>query len=500
VTQAVRRLLRHSAVYAMASGLQRMAGFLLIPLYTRVLAVEDYGVLEILLALSSSGFVLASLGLTSALNKCYHRDCRDEEEKRTLMGTMIWLVVPASALTVMLGLVLGRPLARGLLGDPGGGGLVALALLSTAAFTLSQIPLSLLRAREMSVAYSMLSIGQFLVMASLNIWLVGFRGRGIAGVLWGATWSSIVVLLASTPLLVRHASPRFSTRFARLLLAFGVPMIPVAISAWVMNLSDRWFLELLSDRRQVGLYGLGYRFGMLVEVMLVLPFQMAWPAFYFREAARPDARELYARVTTWFAVIGGWITVSVALGGEVVLKMMCERSFWDGAVVIPLVALAYFLNGFQYCVVPGVHLGGRTRLLPGLALLAAAVNVVLNLIWIPPYGMMGAAWATLISFVVLCALTAMVSVRAWRFRFETRRLTWVLSTLVLLIAAACLLRFDSLIMDILVRGMLEVAATTAVVVWCMRELGLGWGGFVEALRGRLWPGRLARSGERTGTD
>src|SRR5882672_1394217 len=197
--QVIGRLLRHSLVYAVANGLQRVTGFLLIPLYTRVLNVESYGTLEILTTLGNSGFILASLGLPSAANKCYHRDCAGEEDRKALAGTMLWLLAPAALATAVVGFLLARPLSHALLGEESDAGLVALSLASTAGFALAQLPLTLLRARESSLAYSLLSFWQFLSMLGLNLWLVGHEGLGIKGVLLGSIGASVVVLLSSIP-------------------------------------------------------------------------------------------------------------------------------------------------------------------------------------------------------------------------------------------------------------------------------------------------------------
>src|SRR5207249_2786390 len=108
--------MKNSMIYAIGGALQKLAGFLLIPLYTRVLAVETYGVMEVLTTLTSSAFVLATLGLPSAFNKCYHRDCHDSEDQRTLVGTTMVLLTGVALATVALGFLLPGPLSRGLFG------------------------------------------------------------------------------------------------------------------------------------------------------------------------------------------------------------------------------------------------------------------------------------------------------------------------------------------------------------------------------------------------
>lgn len=477
------RLLRNTLVYSVANGLQRFTGFLLIPLYTRVLSVESYGVMEVLAALTSSMLVLALLGLPSAFNKCYYRDCEREEDKKSLLGTAIILIMPATLLTAGLAMALAGPVARLLLGDRTQSDLVALSMISAAAYSLSQIPMMLLRVRESSVAYSALSFGQFLLMMALNLWMVGHLKMQIEGILLSSILSSAAVFLVCVPFVLRHASFRFSPPLARALLRFGIPMIPVSLCAWVMNLSDRWMLNFLANRHEVGLYGLGYRFGLLIDVVLVTPFQLAWPAFYFREAARSDARDLFARVLTWYVRAGGWITLAIALGGEIAVRLMAERDYWPGASVIPVIALAYFLIGCQYCVAPGIHLGGKTHWTPGLSVLGAGLNLALTYLWIPRWGMMGAAVATLASFAVVCAVTTCISRSAYGFHFEVGELLKAAVVIGGLGIIGLGFQTESIVMMVFFRGAILTAVAAWLVTQCMNELGIAWSGS-DSLRQR----------------
>jgi len=480
----IRRLVRNSLVYAVANALQKLTGFLLIPLYTRMLSVESYGVMELLATLTNSALIVSSLGLSSALNKCFHRDCDGPEDQKRLTGTVIWLLTPTALLIAAAGYLWGAPIASWLLGDARNAELVFLSMISAACFTLSQIPLTLLRAQEASVTYSILSLFQFISMTGLNIWLVGHLRLGVRGVILGAIGSSIVVLLASVFYMVKHASFRFSPRLSRALLTFGLAMVPVAIAAWVMNVSDRWMLGFMTTKEEVGLYGIGYRIGMIVQFLLVGPFQLAWPAFYFREASRPDARDLYARVFGGYLVVGGWLTLAISLGGEVLLRTMAVPSYWPGAAVIPWVAVSYFLNGCLYCVVPGVQLGGKTHLQPLISFFGAGANIALNFLLIPRLGMIGAAVATLLSFALTFALTAYLSHLAYGFRFGGVKPLRALAILVVAGMIGLAFRSESLITLALGRGLVLSIAAAWAVVWCSREFGIRWVDRGEG--GRAW--------------
>jgi O-antigen/teichoic acid export membrane protein len=480
----IRRLVRNSLVYAVANALQKLTGLLLIPLYTRVLSVESYGVMELLSTLTNSAMILSTLGLSSALNKCFHRDCEGPEDRERLTGTAIWLLTPTSLGLALVGYVWGAPISAWLLGDARSSELVFLALISAACFTLSQIPLTLLRAQEASVTYGVLSLFQFVSMTGLNIWLVGHLRMGVRGVLLGAIGSSIVVLLASAAYLFKHATFQFSPRLSRALLGFGLAMVPVAICTWIMNVSDRWMLGFLTNKEEVGLYGIGYRFGMIVQYLLVAPFQLAWPAFYFREASKPNARDLYAKVFVAYVAVGGCLTLAVSLGGEVLLRLMASPAYWPGATVIPWVAAAYFLNGCLYCVVPGVQLGGKTHLQPLISLSAAGSNVLVNFLLIPRLGMLGAAISTVLSFALAFALTAYLSQKAYAFKFGGAKSWQIIAGLLAAASIGLAIDSDSLITLSLGRGVVILIAAGWIVIWCSREFGLRWND--RGADGRAW--------------
>jgi O-antigen/teichoic acid export membrane protein len=243
-------------------------------------------------------------------------------------------------------------------------------------------------------------------------------------------------------------------------------------------------LGFMTTKEEVGLYGIGYRIGMIVQFLLVGPFQLAWPEFYFREASRPDARDLYARVFGGYLVVGGWLTLAISLGGEVLLRTMAVPSYWPGAAVIPWVAVSYFLNGCLYCVVPGVQLGGKTHLQPLISFFGAGANIALNFLLIPRLGMIGAAVATLLSFALTFALTAYLSHLAYGFRFGGVKPLRALAILVVAGMIGLAFRSESLITLALGRGLVLSIAAAWAVVWCSREFGIRWVDRGEG--GRAW--------------
>ena len=418
----LRRVVSSAGIYAAASVAQRGVAFFLLPIYTRYLAPQQYGVLELLAAFSSIVFAVLAVGLPSALTKSYHRDCTDDDDRARILATSFVIGLPILAVGSLLLWLFAADIAFFLVGQRDAGQLVQLSVLGGLFSSLAAILLSSLRTQERALAFSMLTLVQFTISVSVNILLVAVFQLGVRGVLWGNLAGHAVALPVAAFVAGRGSKLVPSRRLTWPLISFGALVVPVALAGWVMNLSDRYLLRILADLDQVAVYGVGYKIGMVIQLVLVWPFQLAWPAISFSISNRPAYKESYAEVLTYFVAALTYAVVGLSILSRVVLPLLVGREYWGAYRVVPPIALAYALNGVYYCISPSVHIGGKTKYLPPLTALGAISNIVLNLILIPLFGILGAAWATVFSFFVLTAGVAVVGQRAHPVAYDYSRL------------------------------------------------------------------------------
>ena len=278
-------------------------------------------------------------------------------------------------------------------------------------------------------------MSEFLLAVVFNVTLVVYFGWGLHGVLWGNLFASALALPVAVMAVRRSSEIGFAPALVRPLLKFGLLIVPVILSGWVINLSDRYILHLFTGLSEVAIYGVGYKFGVIVELAAVWPFQLAWPAISFSISKREGHRTTYALALTYFTAVLVYLVVALSLSSRVLVPVIVGEAYREAYLVTPLVALAYALNGVHYCVAPGVHISGKTRYLTITSLVAAAVNLGLNFYLIPRYGMMGAAWSTAGAFLLIVVVTGMVAQHYYRVEYEYVRL----SKLVLLGVAIYLL-------------------------------------------------------------
>lgn len=418
----IRRVVSSTAVYALAGLAQRSLAFVLLPLYTRLLEPAEYGVLELVTAFSSFAFAVLMMGLPSAVNKCYHRDAPSPELQRRILPTALWLGIPVMAAgTVILGFC-AEGLSRFLIGTDSAADLLRLGIAGGALSSATAVVLASLRARERAVAFALLTLLQFGLAMTLNILLVVKFGMGIRGILWGNLVSHAVAFIVSLVVTLPESRFRPSGQLGLPLLSFGLLLVPVMLSGWVIDLSDRYVLRLFASLDEVAVYGVGYKIAMILQFAIVWPFQLAWPVVSFSISNREGHHQTYARTATYFAATLVYAAVALSLVSRVGVPVLVGEGFAEAYRIIPLICLALVFNGMHFCMSPGVHVSGKTKVFLPLTLIAASLNLGLNFLLVPRFGMFGAAWATVAAFLALALGTWLTGQRYYPIPYEYKRL------------------------------------------------------------------------------
>jgi O-antigen/teichoic acid export membrane protein len=201
---------------------------------------------------------------------------------------------------------------------------------------------------------------------------------------------------------------------------FGVPLMPTALFLWVTNFSDRFFLVKLSDTAEVGLYSVGVRIASAM-VLLLTAFRLAWPAFAYSIEDDREARRTYAYVLTYLVLVTTWVATGLTLLSPWIVDWLAAPAFASASRVVGPLAFAAVAFGGYIVVAIGLGRARRTQFNWVVTGAAAAVNVALNLILIPPYGMMGAAVATVAAYATMFVGMSWWGQRVYRVPYQWRR-------------------------------------------------------------------------------
>lgn len=400
---ALGRLGRHTLVYALTGQLSRLVGFVLIPFYTEWLTKRDYGVNEILTQLLTVLSYVAGFNLTTAMSR-YFFEQQDERGRRAVVSTTLIAVLGGSLALAGLVALGADPIAS--LVSEGYPGLPLLVRLLVAILVLQMLRetwLRYLQAQERSTAYGALSVGKVLLEVSLQVWFVAHEGLGLKGLFYGVLLGEAAAVLALTVLLLPSVGLTFSRPLFGLMWAYTLPLIPNGLLQFCLHSADRFVLNGLAGEEQVGLYAFAYKFGYIPNYLLLTPFLLIWYPFVFSVREEARQRDLIARIAPWLMGALTAVVLAVALLAPEIARLMAgQDDYVEGWRAIGLVCAGYWFWGLFQLVQTGFFVRKLTGRLPALTGLAVAVNLGANFALIPHLGFIGAAWATLLAFVVLC--------------------------------------------------------------------------------------------------
>ena len=415
----LKRLGKHSAIYGLGGLVSRILAVLLLPLYTRYLSPSDYGKVETLIALTTVVGIVLRFGIHSAFFRFYF-DSPDPAARRLVLRTSFWFTMAMATAGLIGGLLLAAPIAEALFGSSDDAELVMAAFVGLWAGMNYEQLTSLFRVEERSVAFVTASLTNILLTIGATLLLVVALEKGPIGVIVGNFTGTLVVYAV----LIGYRREQLGLQFDRSLLRemnrFGIPLIPTALFLWMTNLSDRLFLVQLADTTEVGLYSVGVRLASAM-VLLLTAFRLAWPAFAYSIDDEREAKRTYAYVLTYLVALTTWVATGLALLSPWIVDLIAAPAFAESSRVVGPLAFAAVAFGAYIVVAIGVGRAKRTQFNWVVAGAAAVVNAVLNLMLIPPYGMMGAAIATVAAYSTMFVGMVWWSQRIYPVPYQWRR-------------------------------------------------------------------------------
>jgi O-antigen/teichoic acid export membrane protein len=416
----IRRLARHSAIYGIGGILSRVLAVLLLPLYTSYLGTEGFGKLELVTAVTTVTVIVLGAGISSAFFRFYF-DSKDDARRTLIVRTVFWFVMGMATVGLVLGVAFATPIAHALrLGDDPW--LVRAAAVGLWA-QMNYLQLTnLFRVEERSVQFVIASVANILITVGATVLLVAGLHKGATGAVVGNFIGTLAVFLVLLVYRRYQLGLQFDRKLLRQMNRFGLPLVPSALALWAITFIDRLFLGAYKGIGEVGVYSLAVRVSSVI-VFLMIAFRLAWPAFAYSIDDESAAKRTYAYVLTYLLFLCCWISIALGTLAPWLVQILApsKPAFYraDEAVgVLSFGATAY--AGYTVLAI-GIGRARQTQFNWIVSGAAAAFNIGLNFLLIPPYGMMGAAVSTAAAYVALFIGMMLNSQRVYPVPYQWRR-------------------------------------------------------------------------------
>lgn len=453
-----KKTVKHSLIYGVGMSFTAISSILLVPLYTRFLSPADYGVYSLIGIIFSLLLFLYDFGMINAIFRWYYQYAPDEValRRKVINTALIFLFVLAMFFTFILWNGAGL-LSQVLLGGREFVWLIRLMLLGVFLQALTWVPLSLLRIKERVLKFTAITVSGAILMIAVN-YLLLYAGRGLRGIYEAYIAAYLFMVLALFFITRQEYAMDFSFKELKGMLKFGLPYISVLFFSWVIDFSDRYLLARLSSLEQVGLYSVGYRIGQAMY-LVIKTFIVAWAPLMLSLSQEygGSAQKVFGKIFTYFIFSILSIFLVVSIFSREIIQIFTSPPYYESARVIPWIAFSYVLNGVYVFMLCSLIVAKNIYLQPVILCIAAGINIALNILFIPRFGMMGSAGATVVCYFLVASATYLFAQRCYPIPVEWARITKVVLAAAAIYCIGISVSSSTLGLTLLLKGALMAA-------------------------------------------
>jgi O-antigen/teichoic acid export membrane protein len=398
---AVSAMFGRDGLFMAASALQLLSGLFLTPILTRVLEPHEFGQFAADIALFYVLLLLSSLGLNTGIQRLHARPIH-RTSSRELLAAAVVLILVVSLVFFVTGPFWSPVLGFGTFGTPEK---LTVAWAGLAAITL--VSLALLRSHNRLPMYAVISFLQSVGGLGVGIVIALALSRTVADVLLGAVSVQLVAALLALTAIPPKWRGVLNWRLTQGVLGFSLPLVPQLAGSFVIAAADRFVIQRDLGSGQTGRYQVAYSVGALAINVLAF-LNQAWLPRIFTISDPVRRSMILQKSRDALLVVLMPVTIGLALGGPVVLQVWAPASFRTSGLTMVLILVIASSIPLCLCLssVRGLLAEGKSGVVAFATLIAAAINIVLNLILVPTLNIDGSALATLVSYIALAVFMA----------------------------------------------------------------------------------------------
>ena len=396
------KIIKNTALYTIGNILPQAVAFFLLPLYSRHLSPEQYGIVSSMQVLQVMLAILFSFCLDRSIIRLFW-DYKTEDDQKKFLGT-ITLTMIVNSLFVLIIIFLLRNVIQQIFSDIPFKPFYAYAIVTTFFMTFALVPKNYFRLQNQAGKYVLVSLAQMFLNVGFIIWFMVINKEGAEGMLKGKMFASLALLPFFLIVTLKHIKFTFNWDILKQSLSFSLPIIPTLIAAWALGQFDRILIAKYFTLNDVGIFSMSKRIAGLVG-MFSGSFMLAYHPIFFELANSKDQtkakRKLYKYNNVYILVLTVFVFFLIFFSKEII-QLFLDSRYFEAYRYIPLVALSLLITSVSSTVIGASFQQSKKMkadMIIGVS--AAAFTVIMGYIFIKPYGINGAIGVTLLSSIYI---------------------------------------------------------------------------------------------------
>lgn len=409
-------LFKNSGIYTITNIINASIPFFLLPILTRYLTPEEYGIVSMFSLLIALVTPFIGLNVHGAIARRYYDS---EPIDIPVYITNCFLILVSSTISIgVLFLVFSKPIGN-LFSFPSN----MLWLVVTVAFSqfVINIFLTILQVQKKALLYGTFNILKTVVNIALSIIFVITFKLGWEGRLYAWTIAFVLFSIISIFLLIKSKWIKiaFNKKFIFNALMFGIPLIPHAFSGSIISMTDRFFITNMVGLAATGIYTVGYQVGSIINI-LTSSFNKAYVPWLYERLARNEhtTKVKIVKFTYLYFFLITFLSIGMGFAAPYLMQIFIGKAFNESSFYVIWIAMGYGFNGMYLMVVNYIFYAEKTKFLAMVTFSTAIINIMLSYLFVHTFGAIGAAQATTITFFIkfiwVWSLSAKVQNMPWK--------------------------------------------------------------------------------------
>ncbi|MFT3737149.1 MAG: oligosaccharide flippase family protein [Breznakibacter sp.] len=393
-----KKIVAQTTLYGVSNTLSKLSGLILLPLYTNLLPLQEYGLLGLFETLSIFIIAISGMGLRTALPRWYWLPEKTEQQKDlffTVVSASILFAVLISVMSYFVSTAFSGLIFQTQVNDR----VIGFFMLSLFFRILNELPFLILRINQKAMAQTVIQAINLGLTVLLTYYFLAIARMGIEGIFISQMISAVITSIITVPTIRKYMSFVFLPTDFKAMMRFGLPLALSSVLSILLSLSDRFILGYFINLEEVGTFSLASKVANVLQLIVITSFFSAYTHIFYQGMNKGADTRLFTKVPTWFWLSIVLCALGLTLFGKeiIVLTIYSNPEYWNSIDVLPLLVTGLLLGGLRQIFVLDLSYHHQTKAITVSVLASGIINVILNLILIPYWKSNGAALATAVT-------------------------------------------------------------------------------------------------------
>jgi len=397
-------IVKYGRIYTIADLINRAAGLILIPLYTYILSLSDYGIYALVSSVTDVLTIVIGMGMVSAMNRFYFDFPESSKRRNALVSTTLIGFFGFGMLLIICSYPLSQFIVEILFGSTEHVEIFALAICGVLFIVFLEIEMSFFLIQKQATLYLIVSIGKALFLLGTNALFFFYLKMGVLGIVISTLTSFALLSIVAGVYIFWKVGFGFSFDIFKQLLSFGIPLILSAITGTGTQLIQRYYLNALAGPAAVGIIALASRLAFLLQMFAVAPF---FKIFFVRRLETLAGGKNQSDLNQILLIFLGAVSAGglfLGLFGSEIIYIISPDGYKNAALYVPLLCLIVMISVIEKNFGLGLLYQKKTKVIATIAIVSLLASVPSNYFLILHFGPMGAVLAYLLIHIVGLAM------------------------------------------------------------------------------------------------